>query len=146
MAEITRRRQGELLAGVFEVLQKHPDGLAAKDVLRQVSKDVLRQVSKDVLRQVSKCPVQFKVTTASALACSSPSGPGHSGPSTVQLYVANSSLGSAGPRRSGWSSSASAVPSPSAGSEVRPVGSRIPVPGWWWLATGEVRSRGMAGA
>ena len=37
MAEITRRRQGDLLAGVFEVLQKHPDGLAAKDVLRQVS-------------------------------------------------------------------------------------------------------------
>jgi restriction system protein len=36
MAEITRRRQGELLAGVFQVLQKHPDGLAAKDVLRQV--------------------------------------------------------------------------------------------------------------
>jgi restriction system protein len=36
MAEITRRRQGELLAGVFEVLQKHPDELAAKDVLRQV--------------------------------------------------------------------------------------------------------------
>jgi len=25
-----------LLAGVFQVLQKHPDGLAAKDVLRQV--------------------------------------------------------------------------------------------------------------
>lgn len=37
MAEITWRRQGELLAGVFRVLQKHPDGLAAKDVLRQVS-------------------------------------------------------------------------------------------------------------
>ncbi len=36
MAEITARRQGELLAGVFQVLQKHPDGLAAKDVLRQV--------------------------------------------------------------------------------------------------------------
>ena len=37
MAEITKRRQGELLAGVFEVLQKHPNGLAAKDVLQQVS-------------------------------------------------------------------------------------------------------------
>jgi restriction system protein len=36
MAETTKRRQGELLAGVFRVLQKHPDGLAAKDVLRQV--------------------------------------------------------------------------------------------------------------
>jgi len=40
MAEITARRQGELLAGVFQVLQKHPDGLAAKDVLRQVSEIV----------------------------------------------------------------------------------------------------------
>ena len=40
MAEITKRRQGELLAGVFEVLQKHPDGLTAKDVLQQVSKIV----------------------------------------------------------------------------------------------------------
>ena len=37
MAEITKRRQGELLAGVFQVLQKYPDGLAAKDVLRHVS-------------------------------------------------------------------------------------------------------------
>jgi restriction system protein len=40
MAEITRHRQGELLAGVFEVLKKHPDGLAAKEVLRQVSEIV----------------------------------------------------------------------------------------------------------
>ena len=40
MAEITARRQGELLAGVFQVLQKHPDGFAAKDVLRQVSEIV----------------------------------------------------------------------------------------------------------
>ena len=40
MAEITRQRQGELLAGVFEVLQKYPDGLAAKDVLRQVAETV----------------------------------------------------------------------------------------------------------
>lgn len=40
MAEITRRRRGELLAGVFEVLQHHPDGLAAKDLLQQVSKVV----------------------------------------------------------------------------------------------------------
>lgn len=40
MAETTKRRQGELLAGVFQVLQKHPDGLAAKDVLRQVSEIV----------------------------------------------------------------------------------------------------------
>jgi restriction system protein len=40
MAEIAKRRQGEMLAGVFQVLQKHPDGLAAKDVLRQVSEIV----------------------------------------------------------------------------------------------------------
>ena len=40
MAEITARRQGELLAGVFQVLQKHPDGLGAKDVLRRVSEIV----------------------------------------------------------------------------------------------------------
>jgi restriction system protein len=33
MAEITRRRQGELLAGVFRLLTDHPDGLDAKDLL-----------------------------------------------------------------------------------------------------------------
>lgn len=40
MAEITAQRKGELLAGVFQVLQKYPNGLAAADVLRQVSEIV----------------------------------------------------------------------------------------------------------
>jgi len=36
MAEITRRRSGELVRGVFEILLRHPDGLPAKDVLRRL--------------------------------------------------------------------------------------------------------------
>lgn len=36
MAEITRRRVGELQRGVFEVLRKHAQGLPAKEVLTQV--------------------------------------------------------------------------------------------------------------
>jgi restriction system protein len=40
MPEITRRRQGELLSGVFQLLQKHPEGLPAKEVLRQVAQIV----------------------------------------------------------------------------------------------------------
>lgn len=40
MAEITRGRSGELVRGVFEILLKHPDGLAAKEVLRQLEEIV----------------------------------------------------------------------------------------------------------
>jgi len=36
MAEITARRRGELVRKVFEVLQNHPDGLPAKDILQWV--------------------------------------------------------------------------------------------------------------
>jgi len=36
MAEITARRRGELVRAVFEVLLHHPDGLPAKNVLKQV--------------------------------------------------------------------------------------------------------------
>jgi restriction system protein len=36
MAEITARRRGELVRAVFEVLSQHPDGLPAKNVLKQV--------------------------------------------------------------------------------------------------------------
>ncbi|RMG53055.1 MAG: Mrr restriction system protein [Acidobacteria bacterium] len=36
MAKITRRRSGELIRGVFEILLRHPDGLRAKEVLRQL--------------------------------------------------------------------------------------------------------------
>ncbi len=36
MAQIPRLRQGELVRKVFEILIAHPEGLAAKDVLRQV--------------------------------------------------------------------------------------------------------------
>jgi restriction system protein len=36
MPEITRRRTGELLRAVFEILQEYPDGIQAKDVLRSV--------------------------------------------------------------------------------------------------------------
>lgn len=40
MAEITRRRSGELVRGVFQILLKYPDGLRAKDVLARLEKVV----------------------------------------------------------------------------------------------------------
>ncbi len=40
MAEITRRRSGELVRGVFSILLRHPDGLAAKEVLQQLEHEV----------------------------------------------------------------------------------------------------------
>lgn len=33
MAEITRKRQGELVRGVLEILARHPDGLHVREVL-----------------------------------------------------------------------------------------------------------------
>lgn len=36
MAEITRKRQGELIRGVFEILKDEPEGLAASDVLQRL--------------------------------------------------------------------------------------------------------------
>jgi len=39
MAEITARRRGELVRKVFEVLQNHPDGLPAKDILQWVERN-----------------------------------------------------------------------------------------------------------
>jgi len=36
MPEITRKRNGELIRGVFEILKKHPDGYPAKDLLRDL--------------------------------------------------------------------------------------------------------------
>lgn len=40
MAEITKRRSGELVRGVFRILLKHPDGLAAKQVLQILEQQV----------------------------------------------------------------------------------------------------------
>ncbi|MGH2590282.1 MAG: restriction endonuclease [Actinomycetota bacterium] len=40
MAEITRRRQGELVAGVFELLRDQPEGMPAKDVLSRLRERV----------------------------------------------------------------------------------------------------------
>lgn len=41
MAEITRKRQGELLAGVFQLLtEQHGDGLPAKEVLARLRAEV----------------------------------------------------------------------------------------------------------
>lgn len=40
MAEVTRRRGGELVRGLFEVLMEHADGLPAFEALRQVEKRV----------------------------------------------------------------------------------------------------------
>lgn len=40
MAETTPRRRGELVRAVFKVLLDHPDGLASRDVLRQVEEDI----------------------------------------------------------------------------------------------------------
>jgi len=36
VAEITRQRSGELIRAVFNVLEKHPDGASARDVIRSV--------------------------------------------------------------------------------------------------------------
>lgn len=40
MAEITRRRTGELLQKLFEILMKHPDGLQASDALKALADSV----------------------------------------------------------------------------------------------------------
>src|SRR5215471_4823836 len=40
MAEITRRRRGELLQGVLRALVEHPEGLPAAEVLRKVEHSV----------------------------------------------------------------------------------------------------------
>ncbi len=40
MAEITRRRVGELQRGVFKILLDYPDGLPAKEVLRRLEQVV----------------------------------------------------------------------------------------------------------
>jgi restriction system protein len=40
MAEITRKRQGELVRGVFEVLRDQPDGLPASEVMKSVEERV----------------------------------------------------------------------------------------------------------
>jgi restriction system protein len=40
MAEITRMRVGELLRGLFAILQEHPDGLPAKEALEELSRRV----------------------------------------------------------------------------------------------------------
>src|SRR5690348_13030319 len=40
MAEITRSRVGELMRGVIKILQDHPDGLPAKDVLQKLVQEV----------------------------------------------------------------------------------------------------------
>ena len=40
MAEITARRRGELVRAAFSVLLKHPDGLAAKNVLKAIESEI----------------------------------------------------------------------------------------------------------
>lgn len=40
MAEITKKRQGELIRGVFQILLQHPDGLPAKDLLKRLEEIV----------------------------------------------------------------------------------------------------------
>lgn len=40
MAEITRKRQGELLVGVFDLLRDQSDGMPAKDVLARLREKV----------------------------------------------------------------------------------------------------------
>jgi restriction system protein len=40
VAEITRRRSGELVRGVLQVLAEHPDGLQARDVLAELEQRV----------------------------------------------------------------------------------------------------------
>ena len=40
MAEITKKRSGELVRKVIEVLKEHPEGLQAKDVIKQVGDSI----------------------------------------------------------------------------------------------------------
>lgn len=40
MAEITKKRVGQLCIGVFNILLKHPDGIAAHEVLKELEKTV----------------------------------------------------------------------------------------------------------
>jgi len=40
IAEITHKRRGELLRGIFKILKAHPDGLQAKDVLSKLEEVV----------------------------------------------------------------------------------------------------------
>ena len=40
MAEVTRKRNGELLRVVFKILLEHPDGLQARTVLQEMKKRV----------------------------------------------------------------------------------------------------------
>ena len=40
MAEISAKRRGELIRGVFSILSEHPDGVAARDVLKELEKRV----------------------------------------------------------------------------------------------------------
>lgn len=40
MSEITKRRTGELLRGVFQILAPHPDGLPAREVLSRMEQVV----------------------------------------------------------------------------------------------------------
>ena len=40
MAEVTRKRAGELVRGVFEILMQHPDGVAAQKVLEMLAERV----------------------------------------------------------------------------------------------------------
>lgn len=40
MAEITRKRSGELVRGVFSVLQEHPDGMPITELLQEVERRV----------------------------------------------------------------------------------------------------------
>lgn len=49
MAEITRRRVGELQRGVFNILLDHPDGLPASEVLDRLEKLVPPLTSRRVI-------------------------------------------------------------------------------------------------
>jgi restriction system protein len=40
MAEITRRRQGELVRGVFAILREHPEGMHSRELLRELERRV----------------------------------------------------------------------------------------------------------
>ena len=40
MAEITRKRSGELVRGVFQILLDQPEGLPAKEVLSRLERTV----------------------------------------------------------------------------------------------------------
>ncbi len=84
MAEITKKRVGELLRGVFEILLEHQDGLPANEVLERLEKIAKKEgehAAKDNIDQAIKAEAEdpglvLRMAKAFALAAeTAPEGP-----------------------------------------------------------------------